>query len=348
MENKNIIELAKRKFIKKYSLKAFVCILLSIAFVLITLPYMEVLTNSVERVSYDELIQSVNDDNREHFYQVELDLENSYEFETVYVDGDENVETYYVAFFDSNDAFIVAEIPAEIYEDESITTYTGTFKQLDDEVTASIRDDLMKYDVDEAYLDEMLSSEAFSVEDSKLNAIMMCAFAIVAIVFALYFIVKLIAIISNSKLSPIQKGIAKIQDDPYVFDTIEHTEVDLNHPSFAINNKYAILVGDKSFHVIPVKDIIWVYENIVKKRAYFLITVSKQHALMINGATMSCSASMKKDQVERAMNTLLRRLPHISFGYDENIKKLYKYNRSALIEAVEQNRSRYNSDSEQQ
>ncbi|GAB6109673.1 DUF6709 family protein [Fusibacter bizertensis] len=311
-------------------------IILTIIFAILTLVFftdIQGLTRPVEYKDFNSMY-TISKSAPPYYYEILADFNNIYTFDTAYIDEDDNVLQYYVALLNDEGDFVLAEVPAELYNDVNITQYTGHFVAVEDELRAMIIEDLKALDFTEQEAIDMAPTQLFKVEDNRFVAWIFVGILFLGLLSILYAIVKLIGIFNNSNSSALYKQAALAGDVDKIYMDLERAPVNLQHPNFGVAGSNYILINKSKINIIPTKDVIWAYEHVYKKKVYFIITVSKIHSLMLVTKDKKYQVILNAKVIPTALETVHRVTPWVVFGYTKETEQMYKTNRDYFINEV--------------
>lgn len=340
MKAENFLEHTKQAWKKQYLILAFVMLFIALIFTLVSLDSITSVFATPEFKTYDELLVASELDSKGYF-QTNVVYEDIYYFDTAYFDENDNVERYYAALIDADGNFTLAEIPAEIAEDESITNFVGHFVELPSDLYDYISEELVEIGFTETEAISAMPLNVYQVTNDKTEGYIFLAIIFVFVIVAIYFIFKMIQASNGSLLS---KRLSKMGDvDRYILD-LERTPVSSTHPNLAISGSHFILLSGKQIKFISIRNVVWAYEFVKKKKAYFLVTVSKQHHLVIVDHDTKHFSPMKKDEVQQSLLLINKTLPGAIIGYSKEIDKMYKNSKEAFINSVSTQKESINVD----
>jgi hypothetical protein len=79
---------------------------------------------------------------------------------------------------------------------------------------------------------------------------------------------------------------------------------------------------------MQLQDLVWAYRHLVKRKIYFLITVSKRHSLIVyDRLGHKVQTQLDETKVSEALQELTRMAPQAVYGYDKRLFKLWRKNK---------------------
>lgn len=340
MRAENFLEHVQQYWKKQYLILVLVMLFIAMIFTVISLSSIMSVFVTPEFKTYDELLIASDLDSKGYF-QTDVIYEDIYYFDTAFFDENDNVERYYAALINADGNFTLAEIPAEIAEDESVTNFVGHFVDLPSDLYEYISDELVEIGFTEVEATNAMPINVYQVSNDKTEGYIFIVLIFVFIFIAFYFLVKMFQVTNGSLIS---KRLSKIGDaDRYMFD-LERTPVSITHPNLAISGSNFILLSGKQIKFIPIRTVVWSYEFVKKKKAYFLVTVSKQHHLVIVDHDKKHFAPMKKDEVQQSLQLISKTLPGAVIGYTKEIDRMYKNSKADFINSVSTQKESINVD----
>lgn len=311
-------------------------IILVIVFAVLTLVFFTDIQGLTRPVEYKDFnaIYAISKSAPPYYYEVLADFNNIYTFDTAYIDEDDNVLQYYVALLNDDGAFVLAEVPADLYNDVDVKQYIGHFVAVEDELSSMIIDDLKALDFTDQEALDMMPTQLFKVEDNRFVAWLFVGVLFLVLLSILYAFVKLIGVINNSNSSPLHKKAALAGDVDRLYMDLERTPVNLQHPNFGVAGSNYIMLSKNNLNIIPTRDVLWAYEHVYKKKAYFIITVSKIHSLMLVTKDKKYQVILNAKVIPSALETVHKTTPWVIFGYTKETEQMYKTNKDYLINEV--------------
>lgn len=311
-------------------------IILTILFAILTFAFftdIQGLTKPVEYKAFNELYDISNSESP-YYYEVPADFNNIYTFETAYVDENDNVLQYYAAFINDEGLFVLAEIPVNLYDDVDVKQYTGHFVDVEDDLRAMILEDLKTLDFSEQEALDMMPTQLFKVEDNRGASWFFVAILLIGYLSIIYAIFKLIGVLRGASSSALHKQAALVGEVEKIYMDMERTPVNSEHPNFGVAGPNYVLVNKSKINIIPTRDVLWAYEHVYKKKAYFIITVSKIHSLMLVTKDKKYQVVLKTKEIPASLETVHKTTPWVIFGYTKETEQMYKTNRDYLINEV--------------
>ncbi len=340
MMSENFLEHTKKTW-KMQNLKiALSIVLMALVIAFISREAIIKVVSTPEFKTYDELLVA-STLNTKGLFQTALSYDDMYYFDTAYFDEDDNVERYYAALINADGNFTLAEIPAALAEDENTINMIGSFEEMPSDLYDYITEELVELGFTETEAAEMMPLNLYSVKDNEVEGYVFIVITIVLLLASLFFFFRMFQASSGALIT---RKLSKFGEvDRYMLD-LERTPVSNEHPNLAISGTNYILLTKKNILFIPIRNVIWAYEYVKKKKAYMLVTVSKQHHLVIVDHDKKHFAPMKMNEVNQALQFINKTTPGTVIGYTKEIDKMYSNSREAFINSVSTQKQSINVD----
>ena len=340
MKPENFLEHTKKSWKMKNLKIALTIVLMALVIAFISREAIIKVVSTPEFKTYDELLVA-STLNTKGLFQTSLSYDDMYYFETAFIDENDNVERYYAALINEDGNFTLAEIPAALAEDENTSNLIGSFEEMPSDLYGYITEELVDLGVTETEAAEMMPLNLYSVKDNEVEGYVFIGISGILLLGSLFFFFRMIQAGSGSLIT---KKLSKFGEvDRYMLD-LERTPVSSEHPNLAISGTNYILLTDKNVEFIPIRNVIWAYEYVKKKKAYMVVTVSKQHHLVLVDHNKKHFAPMKMDEVNQALHFINKTTPGAVIGYTKEIDKMYSNSREAFINSVSTQKQSINVD----
>ncbi|OJV64440.1 MAG: hypothetical protein BGO41_12535 [Clostridiales bacterium 38-18] len=340
MRAENFLEHTRQTWKRQYLIIALILLFIAFIFIFIGRESVIRVLTTPEFKTYDELLVASTLDSK-GLFQTAISYDDMYYFNTAFYGENDNIESYYAALINADGNFTLAEIPAVLAEDENTARIVGTFVDIPSDLYDYITEELIELGFTESEAAEMMPINLYLVKDNEVEGYVFIAIALLLILAMLYFILRIFQV-SNGSL--INKRLSKLGDvDRYHLD-LERTPVSLAHPNLAISGTNYILLSDKKLNFIPITNVVWAYEYVKKRKAYFLITVSKQHYLVIADHKTKHFSQMKATEVNACLNLINKISPWAIVGFTKETDKLYSNSRETFINSVSTHKESINVD----
>lgn len=157
-------------------------------------------------------------------YVVTIVPDYDFYFQTVYM-VDEVITEYFIGLVNDEGYFVLAELSADDFESETLSEYKGHFVPLDEEIRASIIDDLMQenFTYDEAV--ELTPFYLFKVKDQRTPFLVLF---IGLVIIAILFIILLSKWLTFNLDRYLEKQLSKYGDADQMINALETTPINFS------------------------------------------------------------------------------------------------------------------------
>lgn len=269
-------------------------------------------------------------------YVITIEPDNIYTFQTVYMEG-ETITEYFVALLNDEGDFVLAELTAADFESETVTELKGYFAPLEEDVKASIIEDLMQIDFTYEDAEAIMPSNLFKVEDKA------GPLSILLLALILLFILVTITLIKWLTFNLeryLAKKLAKYGDVDQLSKVLEMTPINFQHPDVALTSTHVFLIRPTGLKAIRNEELLWAYKYVQKKKSLF-ITVSKTYSLVVNTMNESINTTMPEKEVDAALEALAIKMPWVVCTFTEELKKMYKKDRDGFKQMITHKKSEH-------
>lgn len=170
------------------------------------------------------------------------------------------------------------------------------------------------------------------------------------IIWALFFLAAIAAGISvlskgikGTNLESLEKYCSEKGDKEMCMQQIEnfyHGGIPVQ--GIRIDKQYFMGVKGSSVFFAEIRDLLWVYQNVVKHRVNGIPT-GKTYSLVVkkeDGEEFNIKMSSKK-ATNQAMEYVVRQIPYLIAGYDDELRDMFNKNRMEMVDIVARRRQEY-------
>ena len=248
-------------------------------------------------------------------------------FQSGYVQSTDDKTTEEYLYLLQGESVLIAEVP---YDDNGYDaeSFTGTLADA-------------PYEVHEGLLEEtdgsglMVSDLMLEATGSLFGALVYCLFFAAIAGTGLFFIVKGVLRISRPASHPALKRLGADSDIDLVIERVERDACTHGHrvgQSVCIGRDYYLTgLSGLSLTINRIEDIFWAYRKVTRTKAYGLVTVAKNHAVVtgVRGGKL-IEATMREKQVDEVLLALQERNARIVPGYSAQLQVLWQKNWQAF------------------
>ena len=268
-------------------------------------------------------------------YVITLEPENIYTFQTVYMEG-ETITEYFIALLNDEGDFVLAEITTADFESETLTELKGYFVPLEEDVKASIIEDLMQIDFTYEDAVAIMPSNLFKVEDKAGPLYVLLVAIILLFILVAITLIKWLTFNLDQYL---EKQLSKYGDVDPMIKSLEMTPINFQHPDVAFTSTHMIISQSTGVKAVKIDELLWAYKFIQKRKSLMVITVSKTTSLVLNTINESRKFNMPEREVDAALETVATKMPWVVCTFSEDLKKMYNKDVEGFKQMVTQKRN---------
>jgi len=220
--------------------------------------------------------------------------------------------------------------------------YTGALVPLDSDIQSDVVESIIKDypQLKTAILPFMLKTYDFVVP----AYLSMIALAFLGIVCLWRIIVTLLRMADMSR-HPIIRNLKRFGEPDTLIPQIEH-ELAGNHiqvgKTIHLTDHWLVQSTSSSFKATPFTDLMWIYKQVIQRRAYG-IPVGKSYGALIYDRYGTITSVLGKDElITEVLANVAAHAPWMSLGYSKEKKAAWKKDRANFIAAVDQRRQQAN------
>jgi hypothetical protein len=104
-----------------------------------------------------------------------------------------------------------------------------------------------------------------------------------------------------------------------------HFQVKKGSASLDLTQQWLLSCAPFGATPMRLEDLVWAYRHVMKRKIYFLITVSKRHSLIAyDRLGQKVQTQLDEGKVSETLAELARLAPHAVYGFDARLFKLWK------------------------
>lgn len=179
------------------------------------------------------------------------------------------------------------------------------------------------------------------VESQDTNKGTVILVLVVGVFLILLAIITLVRALTGANFKKVKKYVAAAPNEEMVMQSLDRFYESTQEVSgIRVSPEYFLGTTGLTAEFCPSKDIVWVYQHVVK-HSVNLIPTGKTYSIMVmtTGGERIEVLMKNKKKTEQAMEHIARTLPYIFMGYGDDIQAYYTKNRQGMIDAVAQKRA---------